>query len=505
MPEERVVVEAESDVHNTNADNISTELAWQFRLPKKYAAINKMILRDLNKNNPSPQFYRYTREQIAQYVKDPFRYEKQLRNAVIYMYGASPHFRRLIQYFASLSDMAYVVSPYKIDTNSVNEKTLNRNYHRVVNLLTALDLKNQGEKILTVCLREDVFYGTIHETTDSVIIQQLPSDYCAVSVIEDNVLNVTFDFSYFDTNSQYLDYYTEEFKTKYELYKNDRTGMKWQELDSPNSFAIKANKDILGYAIPPFVGILRELFDLEDYRNLRMAKEEIENYALLVMKLPVNDDGEWGMDLGKAKEFYHNLDKVLPEEIGAVLSPMVIDKIGFERTHPGTISTISDAEQELFTAAGVSSLLFNNAKASANALLLSIKADQELTYSIVKSIEAMLNRFIHRHGYGKYFRVTILDCSIFTRKEVGDAYLKSAAYGFPVLSYYAASQGISQSELDCLNLLEDRVLNLKERLRPLLNSATMPSDSIDGEAGRPESDIGELTDAGEQTRERGEE
>ena len=94
-----------------------------------------------------------------------------------------------------------------------------------------------------------------------------------------------------------------------------------------------------------------------------MTKEEIENYALLVMNLPLNDDGEWGIDYDKAIEFFKNMDGVLPEEIGAVLSPMEIDKISFERTHPGTVDTISEAEQNLFTAAGVSSLLFNNAKA----------------------------------------------------------------------------------------------------------------------------------------------
>jgi len=136
---------------------------------------------------------------------------------------------------------------------------------------------------------------------------------------------------------------------------------------------------------------------------------------------------------------------------------------------------------------------------------LSIKADQELTYSIVKSIETMLNRFIHRHGYGKYFKVNLLDCSIYTRKEVGDALIKAATYGLPTISYYAASQGISQMQLDGLNFLEDKILNLKERLRPLQSSATQSSVESTGEAGRPESDVGELTDAGEQTRERGEE
>ena len=475
------------------------------RLPEKFAAINRLITRDLNSRTESPGFFTvYTREKIAGFLKNPYRNEKQLRDAMIYIYFASSHFRRLIQYFASLSDLSYVVSPFKTDTELANPRKVRSRYRRVLNLMAAMNVKDQFEKILTVCLREDVFYGTIWETQDSVIIQQLPSDYCAISVIEDNVLNVSFDFSYFRTHESNLVLYPVEFSERYETYKKDPTRLRWQELSAPNSFAIKCNKDILEYAMPPFVGILRELFDLEDYRNLRMAKEEIENYALLAMNLEADDDGNWKINYDKAKSFFENLDAVLPEEIGAVLTPMKIDKISFERTHPGTVSTIADAEQSLFTAAGVSSLLFNNAKASSNALLLSIKADQELTYSIVKSIESMINRFVHRHSYGRNFKVTFLDCSVFNRKEYGDAMLKAATYGLPTLSYYAASQGLSQDDLDGMNFLEDTVLGLKERLVPLQSSNTQSADST-GEAGRPKSDIGELTDAGEQTQERDEE
>lgn len=233
-----------------------------------------------------------------------------------------------------------------------------------------------------------------------------------------------------------------------------------------------------------------------------MTKTELENYALLVMKLGIDQKtGDWQMDFKKAEDFYSNLDAVLPEEVGSVLSPMPIDKISFERTHPGDTDTVSTAEQSIYAAAGVQSLLFSNPKASSSALLLSIKVDQALTYSIVKSIETMLNRFLHRRGYGKYFNVTFLDCSPFNRKELGDAYLKACQYGLPMISYYAASQGITQDEVDTLNFLENDVLGLTARFKPLKSSATM---SGSGESGRPENEIGELTDAGEAWRERDE-
>lgn len=500
-----IVVSDGAIPNNNSVHNKNMSLDNMFHMPQRFSTMNKLILRDLNSASSSPTFYLYSKDKITEFLQNPYTNEKNIRNAVTYIYSASSHFRRLIQYFASLSDLAYVVSPQKIDTSTAKPQSIKRNYTKVLNLLSSMDIKNQFAKVLTVCLREDVFYGTMWVNTDSVIIQQLPSDYCTIAVIEDNVLNVSFDFSYFDSNSQYLEMYPTEFKTKYAAYQKDRTNMKWQELNSPTSFAIKCNNDILNYAVPPFVGLLREIYDIEDYKQLKLTKTELENYAMLVMTLGINDEGEWVMDFDKAKEFWRNLDSVLPEEIGSILTPMPINKISFEKNNVGDTNTISKAEQNLFTAAGVSSLLFNNEKASANALSLSIKADQALTYGIVKSIEAAINRFLRSQSYGKNFKITFLDCSPFNRKEMGDAYIKACQLGMPMISYYCASQGLAQDEMDCMNFLEDDVLGVKGRFTPLKSSSTLSANSssedVTKDAGREEKDADELTESGERTRE----
>lgn len=260
---------------NTGGDegsvqNVKSDMTGMFGISQRFALLNKLISRDMNNNTNAPTFSLYSKDNITEYLKNPYTYQQQLRRAVTYIYGASPHFRRLIQYFTGLSDLSYVVSPHRIDPKTVNPKSIGRNYRKVLNAMSAMNVKTQFPKILTVCLREDTFYGTMWVTNDSISIQQLPPDYCGVSTIEGNVLNVTFDFSYFDGHSQYLDYYPAEFKSKYQLYKNDRQKMKWQELDSPTSFAVKCNNDILDYTLPPFAGILREVYDLEDL-NYRSA------------------------------------------------------------------------------------------------------------------------------------------------------------------------------------------------------------------------------------------
>lgn len=486
-------------------ENSTKDVGGFIGISSKFALLNRLITRDLNNNTNTPTFSLYSKDDITTYLSNPYRYEKQLRQAVTYIYGASSHFRRLIQYFVGLTDLCYIVEPYRIDPKKTNIKTVNNNYRKVLNILSSMSIKTQFPKILTVILREDTFYGTMWVTNDNVMIQQLPSEYCAVSSIEGNVLNVTFDFSYFDSHGSLLEYYPDEFKVKYNSYKSKRTS-KWIELDSPTSFAIKCNTDILDYSIPPFAGILREIYDIEDYKQLKLAKTALENYAILAMTLPMEDDGSWGIDYDKAKEFWRNLDAVLPDEVGSVLSPMPLNKISFERSNPGDTNTIADAEQNLFTAAGVSSLLFNNEKASANALLLSIKADQAITYGIVKSIEDVINRFIQSQSYGKNFKVNFLDVSPYNRKEAGEAYLKAASYGLPTISMYAASQGLGQAELDGMSYLETQVVGLQDLFRPIQSSTQMSGDALSSngatdEGGAPTKEMENLTESGEQNRE----
>ena len=234
-------------------------------LPKNYSMIlNHLILRDLNRE-PAPNFFSlYSKRDIAKYLRNPARHEKQLRRAIMHIYGASSHFRRLVQYFVGLSDLAYIVGPsYRLDPKKAKARITESSYRKVLKMISSMGLETQLPKILTVCFREDVFYGTLWVTEDDITIVQLPSDFCAIEYIEGNVFNVSFNFSYFYGREYLLRSYPPEFEEKFELYKKDRR-KRWIELDAPTSFAIKCNADILKYALPPFVGVLRDIYELED-------------------------------------------------------------------------------------------------------------------------------------------------------------------------------------------------------------------------------------------------
>lgn len=461
-----------------------------------YAALSRLVLRDLTKQKKNPTFYKYSKDDISTFLKNPIQNEKKLRDAIIYIYNASSHFRRLIQYFVGLSNLSYIVAPYNLDTTTAKSDAIRKQFQKTLKLVSTMDIKSQFADILTVCLREDTFYGTIWATNDNITIQQLPSDYCTISTIEGNVPNVSFDFSYFNLYADYLPLYPPEFTTKFNLYQTNTSLYKWQELASPTSFAIKANSDILAYATPPFVGVLEDLYNLVDYKSLQMTKTELENYAMLILKLGKDKDGTWEMEFEKAKEYWQLIDSQLPEQLGSAISPMSIEKVSFDKSGSADSDNITKAESAVFSSAGVSSQVFNSSNNSSNSLALSIKADQRETYKVVLKIENAINRFLMSQSYSKNFRLKFLDISPFNEKEKAEEYHKAITVGAPVISLYCASMGINQDEMIGLNFLEQDILDLPTKFKPLQSSHTQSGS----DGGRPEK-VDDLSDNGEKSKE----
>lgn len=459
-----------------------------------FANIAKIVYKDLNSSTKSTTFAKYSKEQITTYVQNPETNEEQLRNAVVMLYNLSSHFHRLVHYFADLCDMAYIISQVSFedegDTESIKDK-----YRRTAIFLAGSDIPAQCKKILTTCFREDVCYVTTWVTKDGMAFQILDPKYCKIASQSQNCFNVSFDFSYFDQYSDELPLFPAEFTTKYHQYQQDTT-TRWIELDVPNSFAIKVNTEFL-YPLPPFAGILREIYDIEDYKALQMVRSSLDNYCLIAMKLGLNNQGEWALDFDTAKQFWQNLESILPENVGSVLSPMQLDKISFDQSGTADNDKVAASEKYLWDAAGVSSLIFSGSSTSSRALEISGMADESLTWSVVRNIGIAINRILQKQSFGKNFRLVFLPCGRYTRDSYQKTLMSTIQYGLPVTPLMA-TLGMEPLYALGLNHLETQVLDLPNRLVPLQSGNTLSSN----DPGRPASDDGNITDEGLRTRDK---
>lgn len=470
-----------------------------------FANLSQVRLRNLESNRDSnPTYKKYSKSEIVTYLENPANYEKQLRQMSIYLYNISNYYRRLVNYFASMSTYSYIVTSYGVDfSKSVNMGKYKKAYYNVTAFLEKMNIAHEFTKALTVAFRDDVYYGYVWETADSFSFQKLDPDYCKISSIEDGVYNFAFNFSYFDSNADKLPNYAPEFSTMYNLYKANASTAKWQELDPEKSICLKVNEhDYI--PIPPFVSLFSALADIEDYRANSKDASEINNYKMLALQIPTNDEGAILLDEKMSKEFYDMLRNVLPPNIGAVMTPMPITSYSFERSGANAdTDEVSKSEATMWSEAGVNKILFGGGEdPSASTLELCTINDQMICFNMMRQIERWINRRLKSIGGAFKFKIKILDTTRYNIEAYHARLLKDGQYGQPVRMALMAVENYSPSDYENMSYLENTVLNLSEKETPL-TSSNVQSGATD-EGGRPtNADDGKgLSDAGNTSADR---
>lgn len=469
-----------------------------------FAQMSGMILKDLNQRE-NLVVKKYTKDDVKTYLDNPKRYSKELSDLSQGLYRASPHYRRLVNYFANMPTLDYIIEPYNLNLDKINDKSFKTAYDKTNVLLELMNIKHEFNKALKVAWVNDTFYGYEHEDTASYFIQRLPNEYCQISSIEDGVYNFSFDFKYFDRNLQQLDFYPKEFKKLYNKYKNGSAG-EWQELDTTKTVCIKIQEQ-LDYDLPPFTSVFTSIFDIEDYKALKKTATTVDNYKFIVCKIPIRMDSgvnnDFAIDLPNVSMFHNKVSATIPEEIGLITVPFETETIDFSTDRAET-NKVQEAEEIFYNSAGTSSLLFNGTNASNANLAKSINVDEQDVFSVLRQIERWINRKLKSVIKGQYqFRIKIMDCTVFNRVEFADNLLKSAQYGLPVKLMLCSVLGISPASVKNMAYVENTFLNLVEDFVPLQSSHTQsgnPSGATAGKdsQGRPTSNPDKLTPKGEE-------
>lgn len=476
-----------------------------------FAQISGMIIKDLNDTSGGQQLTRtYTATDVARFLQNPNRYAKELGAMSTALYNASPHYRRLVNYYANMATLDYIIEPVGLDlTKSLNEKSFRTGYQRANDLAELMNIKHEFRKVMKGAWIRDTFYGYEFMEKDSYFIKELPFEFCQISSIEDGVYNLGFNFQYFDRNPAQLEMYPKEFSSMYNKFKSGSEGQ-WQELDTTKTIVIKINEDIYN-DMPPFIGIFKSIYDIENYKALKMASETMSNYKFVVQRIPIRDKSERNndflIDLNNVTMFHNKTSATLPDGIGLITTPFEVDTINFAKDKTES-DNVQEAERQFYTSAGTSSLLFNGDKASNANLSKSVTVDEAEVFSVLRQLERFVNRKMKREVKGTFrYRLKILDVTFDNREKVIDQYLKSAQYGMPVKMMLGASLGLSSSAMVNMAYLENTVLDLTNMLIPLSSSHTQTGDEegsgSTNEGGRPTSNEDELSEKGEEQQNRG--
>ena len=204
-----------------------------------------------------------------------------MREISDFFFKISGIYSRLIRYMAFMYRYDWMITPY-VNNESVKKEKLLDGFHKSLRTLDNFGVKkNLGEIALKV-LRYGVYYGYKVPFNNSVVLQELPPNYCRSRFKKGNKPAVEFNMKFFDEQyrntiqrMKVLDLFPDEFKKGYVLYKKgklppefqgDTSG--WYLLDPANTVRFTA----FGEEYPAFISVIPLLIDLDEAQGLDRKK-----------------------------------------------------------------------------------------------------------------------------------------------------------------------------------------------------------------------------------------
>lgn len=444
--------------------------------------------------------------QISDWLETPIQHERQLRQLSKLLYNVSGEYRGMVNYYAKMARF-YPVFQFNGDPEDHAPNKLKKELKLLSYEFSKMNIAHEKTKIFSNVLIEDVFYGYEINDKHSYFIMKLDPDYCRLSGMSDGMWTFEFDFAYFDGRTELLESYPSEFNKKYNHYTHNKHDMRWQSLSFDKSVVYKFNETQLE-TIPPLSVAFEGIVDLSEYKGLKKVSTKIDNYLILHQKVPMFKDTDKSMrqnnfmiDHKTMMTFHNMLDVSLPQEIGAVISPMDIEPIQLEKSREPS-DKVAEATRDVYNSVGINQYLFNPDKSSTAGLSKSIAKDESLVTGFYPQVNRWMNRKIKStHPKWKHWSVELLDTTQQSEKEYATHLVNLGTLGFPVAGAIAAMIGQDVSSVESMSYLENEVLKLKEKMIPFASSHTGGADNTEGTSGgRPALDDSKISDSGQANR-----
>lgn len=462
-------------------------------------------LRNIAKTTRFKNISSISKEDLRNYLENPSTYESQLRNISRYLLTRSQIYYRLIKYNANMFrlDARSVIPEYSLVEENDADSFLS-SYEDTLKILERMGLQYEFLKAYVTCFIEDVFYGVVYfdekaDVKPSMFFLPLDPNYCRIQGVYPNgSFAYAMDMSFFRRNQDLLELWGDPFESLYREFES--SGQKWQIMPQEYAICLKFRAEDWETVLPPFAGLFSALLGLQELEDIQAIASEQEIYKLLVATIPLIDGSEepndFAVDPALAVEYFNKLVDALPSYTDAVITPIPIDYVSFDNDTTTDVNKVQNATKTVLNTSGGSQIL-NSADLSTSAAFNAVvKADTEFAIStLLPQTELWVNYFISLYVKNPS-RVKFFEVSTYTIKDLRDELLENAQHGLPNKLALNALSYVSEIDTLALNYLEEELLNLSDKFKPLSSSYTQSGK----ESGGQTKDDDELSDSGQRTR-----
>lgn len=478
-----------------------------------FEELRRILLQNVGKDT-NKTYATYTKEKIQQYLKSPHANLDNIRDVSMFLWRYSMPYRKIIEYYSSMPYFAYD-AVYQSDLSKQGSELASgkflKEYQTVLQRLNNMRFADEFPTVVATALRDGAYFGFAYDDESSFFLTALEPKYCKVNST-DGCYNFSFDATFFDQgdNKYYVDsslnpdgLWDDIFVDGYNTYKSQGRDFRWIDIPPEKGICIIAGDDPTT-PLPYFVSCFTDLLDLLDYQELIRSKTELENYVLLISKIPLNKNSgqvnDFSVDLDLVQASQTMIDEAVPSLVGTAYTPCDLEVIRFGNENQVEDTNIyNEALSTFMSNVGMSEMIGNSDKGGSVGLAASIKTDELVAIRFLERLERWVQRYLILNISDK-FAFMFHKVTIFSRDTYHEQLGKMATSGVPVKMAYATSLGMSPLEIMNRGYFE-QALHLEQVWIPLQTSYTQ-SGSNSGN-GSPGVSDGELTDEGLDTRDAG--
>ena len=485
-----------------NAVNGRTKLDW--------TSFQRLMLKDVIRSKIIESGYIAASdwERIRWAIEHPKQGYHVLLNTSEMLMRISPHYYRLNTYFGNMAKIRWGIDLYDLK-DKYNVDNLKSCYNSLASRLEKMNLAHEFGKILSYLPYQDVYCGLIFETKDDFFIQKIDYNICKLYELQDGIYNFCLDLS--AINALNITAYPEYVQKAYSEYLNTKNDDKGKNLTSwylpppDKQICIKLNEQFT-YPFPMLIGMVKDIFDLDVYKLLKLQSARTDNYKAIAVKIPFKQDTLNAPLISPdfIRLFTQMNCEILPDDVGLIYTPAEKGEAISFKDSANTRNNVRDSTDGLYDDAGVSREMFNGSS-SGTAVTFSVENDSAVIYRIYRQFERWVNRYIKLKRLNRQafkFKFYLLDTTVFNINEVMKGLKDQLSLGAPVVDRWLYTMGLTPSTIPGSYALHKDIFDFTNNLIPL--SSTYNSSDV-SERGRPTNEESgkRLTEKGEITKDSG--
>lgn len=478
--------------------------------------MQNMALKNINMNPNEP-----TRDNVKTMISNPKDHEQALRRLSQFLYNSQMSYKRMSHYLADLLTFDWYPEILNVyEEKEMKKPTFKKDYETICNWFDKFNVKKEFRKALLKMSNEDGYFTCLRKDDDGdLFLQEMPIDWCLIDSSWKNGYLYSFNMNYFQQNGIDINGFPKEFKTYYknvlDIQKNKkyypnirpelRNGqwMYWQQIKPDLGWVFKFHSHFAGL-IPPFLGVFLDFIDIPTFKDMQLAKSELDVYKIIMGTVPRNKDDK----SGNSKDNFAIQADTLAQFVQLVKNSLMNQYVDFKAVPLENLelfsfdnsadnsNVLANSLNNISTQSGIDKSLLNTDRPNISTMNLSKLVDSAFIDRLYSQFEDFCSYHINK--LTKKYKVKIhFEGTIHDRKDRQEQSLTLAQNGI-ITPRLASSYGMSIKELTSSMLLM-KYLGYPDNLTPIQSSFQM-ANNPNNPGGKPPKKEDDLGDNGDVTR-----